>query len=115
MPQVSNILERMRNGTMYQDKVHLRLRFRKATPEQIALFHAVVHSLDHDYPYNPLSTIPVKVMMCEKCEGVEWPRPIASLTVKVLKRIAAQLGVQMKVQRFLPYCNGTLTEQILED
>lgn len=85
--------------------LHLKLRFKRASAAQIDLFHALLHKMDKDYPFDPLNG-QRSVYKCEQCNGVMWPRPISMLSARVLKRLAAQLGLQMKVQQFNTACKG---------
>lgn len=88
-------------------QVHLKLEYKdKASEEMSDVFHAAMRRIDRNYPLNPLRGPDEGVKTCLKCHGVVWDRPQPYMEPKILKVLAKQLGIKVKVVSFLEVCSG---------
>lgn len=80
------------------ENMHFRLALR-GTRDEIDLFHAVVHTMDHDYPLDPFRKRKDSPAVCAKCQCTIWEACI--LTPGDLKKAAKQCGIYVKVQQYV--------------
>lgn len=97
----------MRTDYKVIEKIHLRLDYKdKPSREMADVFHAAVRLCCRAYPIDPMRRPDATVATCQLCHGIVWERPQGYFSPKVLKTLAKQLGIRVKVVSFLENCHG---------
>lgn len=91
-----------------KETVHIRLdqpkikaleASNKDLAKKIKLFHTILHSWDHDWPYISVgAAIYGKDKICVECGGKKYNNPLNS--PQEIKALARQLGIPIKIKRF---------------
>lgn len=93
--------------------VHLVMRFKGKSNDKEDVFHAAMKKFDKDYPIDPMRRPDEKVNVCKSCGGIEWLRPSAILNPSIMKRLAQQIGLRLKIHKFDYKCSGKTEQKLL--
>lgn len=89
------------------DKIHLNLEFRDKPSKDLGdIFHAAVRACCREYPINPDRRPEETVEYCNECDGMVWTRPQGYMAPKILKVLAKQLGIRIRIISFVENCKG---------
>lgn len=82
------------------------MRFKGRSNDKEDVFHAIMKKFDGDYPIDPMRRKDATIKVCTECGGFEWLRPSAILNPSIMKRLATQIGLRLKVHKFDYKCSG---------
>ena len=91
--------------------VHYRPRFKRSSSEKEDVFHYFMKLFDKDYPIDPMRKANDKIPTCKKCGGLLWKRPSVTLSPSIMKRLALQIGMRLKMDQFSSSCDGELEDK----
>lgn len=85
---------------------HVVMRFKGHNADMEDVFHAIMKKFDKDYPIDPMRRPDEKVAVCTVCKGLEWKSPSCIITPTIMKQLATQCGLKLKIHRYDVKCMG---------